>query len=106
MTSYTHQLLALLLLCVLAFSCGDDIDCDADSLAAEFNAEVQRLNNQIIAFNANPTTEACEQLLDATRTYIDNVEPIRDCAETAADRAEFDDAIAEARDLLNTTECP
>lgn len=91
---------------LLVTSCGGDgVDCsDEAEIARQFEAATNDYFQVFLSFSTNPTTENCEAVREATETYIDFGDSIRDCV-PSADRAEYDRDLAEARQALDDIDC-
>jgi hypothetical protein len=95
--------LSLVLLTVTT-SCKKDSDdpvgCSA-AWAVELTDELQSLQNAAVSYGTNPTTATCNTYKSAVQDYIDALEPYSSCdALTGQNKADFEQALDEARDSL------
>jgi hypothetical protein len=95
--------LSFLFLLFVAVSCGDSVDCDANSFANEINAEIQNLNNALQSYINDPTESNCEAWTRAAEDYLDAVDDYSDCDEL--DQAQYQQQLQQARDALDDVVC-
>lgn len=87
-------------------ACGDDIDCsDEVALQAEIQDEQDAVNAAILTYTTDPSTDNCESLVDALQEWIDALKDLEDCAREVGEYDEFQEAIMQAEDDLDTIEC-
>lgn len=87
-------------------ACGDDIDCsDEAALEAEIADEIEALTDAIFIYSGDPSTDNCNDLVDALEDYINAAKGLEDCAREAGELEEFQQAIEEAEDELAMIEC-
>ena len=85
-------------------SCGDDpVTCDQNSFVNDINAEITDLNNAIQAYGTEQTSDNCNAWKDAAQNYLDAVERYDSC--DGLDQAQFQDALQQARDAVNSIPC-
>lgn len=80
-----------------------DPDYCSTNWYTEIQDELTAVSNAGMAYGNNPTTATCTSYKAALTKYIDALEPWGECTNlTAAQKADFDDSIDEARaDLAN-----
>ena len=90
---------------VAFMSCGGDdlADCTSNDFAQMVNAEIAALNAAGNAWANDPSQANCDAFKDAARDYLDAVEDLDGCA--GVSQAEYDAAVASARDAVDQIPC-
>ena len=89
-------------------SCGgdDDVDCTGTvNLSVELSAEIDAVTNAGIAYGTNPTTENCEDYVNALEDYLDALSAWESCANEAGVLDEFQQDLADAQAAIDDIEC-
>lgn len=79
-------------------------NCFGGNWAQEYNKELESWSVALKTYNENPTDANCTQFKNATKTYLDALNDFYDCVPTSR-RAEFDQAIKEAKADLDKDSC-
>lgn len=94
---------------VLLVSCGGNSleeKCGPNwSPATELEQEINDLNAALLAYSQNPTTETCEGYKEAYLDYLDALRDWEDCYIYSFSRDDFNQAIDDAEEAINNTEC-
>lgn len=101
----------LVLVFVGLLSCdkkNDDLDdgpC-ATAWTVQVQAEVNAWSAAAQKYGTNPTPANCNAYKAAGQAYLDALEPYRDCSIlTGVQRTQWEDAIANARQSINSLNC-
>ena len=88
-------------------SCGgDDVDCSGGvTFSQEFASELQNISTTAAAYSADPSAENCNAYKDAWNKYGDAIRPFGECAITAEDQADFDEALDQIIESVNQLNC-
>ncbi len=89
-------------------ACGDDdgVDCDESfNFAVELEAEADALIDATFEYSMDPSTENCEAFKEAYQSYLDAASQLQDCADEVGQGAEFQQALQDAQDGLDSLPC-
>ncbi|MEL6925782.1 MAG: hypothetical protein AAFO94_17180 [Bacteroidota bacterium] len=74
-------------------------------LANEVSDEINALSVAVNDYAQDQSTANCNAYVAALNDYIDAVEALEDCARSVGQLQEFNEAIEDARDDLNSFQC-
>jgi hypothetical protein len=100
--------IAILLFLFVAFvsSCSDDNDpvnnCNNTTFTQEFQSELDAVSVAATAYAQNQTTANCTNYKAAFTSYIDALENWEDCAKAVNAFAEWNEALNDAKDAIDT----
>lgn len=107
----TRLICLLIVLSFLGFGSCKKKTADADfcttSWTTKLADKITAMSNAAMAYGTNPTVANCNAYKTAVNAYIDALEPYGDCSlyATGTNKAQFDAAIAEARQEVAQTTC-
>lgn len=106
MKNAPSRLAFVMLALLVLFSCSKDDDgitpCSTN-WALEISSEITAISTAYSNYAMDQSEANCNALKDAYRQYIDALKPFGNCSTLAgADRAEWQDAIDEAEEELDT----
>lgn len=93
---------ALLAICLLFFSCGDDAsDCTEAQFTSEVNSAINALNAAGTAWGNDPSNSGlCNDYIDAANDYLSAIEGFKGCG--VISQSDYDQQIQSARDAINS----
>lgn len=79
-------------------------NCFGGNWAQQYTSELESWSTALTAYSENPTEANCTEYQSATKAYLNALEGIYDCVPMTS-RAEFDQAIKEAKADLDREAC-
>lgn len=98
-----QSIIIFFLASLFVISCGDSVDCDANSFANDVNPEIDELNATGAIYAQDPTEDNCKEFKKAAENYLEAVEKYGDCTEL--DQTTYQQQLQSAQDAVSSVSC-